>query len=290
MRPLQRWLVGALAALAPGTVFGQVVTRQLVVERALTADSAEISVILLRRTIYRLELAGSGRPVVVPARPHGRAAYVVDVTSRSDTGLRFEIYPLEDGLHFIRIDSLAPGDAVVARLSRDITQTGYVEERRRRSESMGIAVAAGVHTRYRFHPNGLAEPGAGTDLEACILLERSDRMGSCWGVGRQTLPGSGYAAFWLFGEGRARVGTTSVLRRQADIGLAVRFSQAVSNGPRNIEPRLLSAAAYVRHHLGEADRRGWTLDWMLQLSRLGNAPETEYLNLLRLTAGLTWVP
>jgi hypothetical protein len=180
------------------------------------------------------------------------------------------------------------------RLYRAVGVTRGVAERRDGGFALGVVVAGGVHSGYRLDPTGGAAPRGGSDLEACLLAETTDRLGTCLGLARQAFPDAGFSVTWAFIEERLRLASTTFLGgRRTDLGASLRYSAGFSVGPRAVDPALFSFGLQVTQHLAtEERRRGASLFIAWQHSTLGRAIETEpeMLRSDRFTAGVVWLP
>jgi hypothetical protein len=136
------------------------------------------------------------------------------------------------------------------------------------------------------------DPSGGSDFEACLLLEIGDRAGTCLGFAKQSFPDAGYTGGWFVVEERVRLLSRQFLgTRTTDFAAAFRYSKGASIGPRHLDPDMLGLGLLMTQHFSTTGRqRGWRtfLEW--QHGRLGNAPETEFLDTDRFTLGLVWVP
>ncbi len=267
--------------------------RVLLLEHRFGPDSAGQTVVTLeRQVVYWVELTGPGTPVFQPIRGRPRPAFVVPIVEGAGhQPRRFEVYALQAGPHVLTLADLPPGTTTLLRLYRDVVETGRITAKRERQGALGLSIAGGLHSGYRLDPTGGADPHGGNDVEGCLLLEAGDRFGTCVGVEWQSFPDAAYAVTWLFIEQRARLLTGSIVGRRTDLGAALRYGQALSAGPRHLNPALLGLGLYVRQHLApEGRRRGLSIVCAWQHGRLGNAPETERLDTDRLTAGITWIP
>jgi hypothetical protein len=252
-------------------------------------SAAPVVVHMERGGVYWVRLSGPGTPVLQP-QGGGQAASVVAVTGAAAEHRWFQVRAIQAGPHVVSVIDQTAGATSLLRLYRDVVATRRTADRRDREVTGGVAVAAGVHTGYRFDPTGGADPGGGSDVEACALIETGGRFGTCVGFARQSLPDAGFIAYWLFLEPRVRLADSDFLAgRRTELGAALRISQALSAGPRHLSPQLLGIGLYVIHRLSTG-RHGWSLQGAWQHGRLGNAPETELLDTDRFTAGMIWIP
>ena len=281
-------LVAQRPARAPDSV------RVLVFERQFGADSAGDVVVSLEASIvYRAEVSGPGTPVFQPIARNGQPAFVVPVGPGPSTqSQRFEVYVRRTGPHRVSLAELPPGSTATLRLYRDTGLTRHIAERRDRAFALGLVLSGGVHSGYRLDPTGGADPRGGRDVEGCLLAATGDRLGTCLGVGRQSFPDAHFFVSWVFAEEQVRLVSGRFLGgRRTDLGAALRYSQALSAGPRNLHPALLTFGLQVTQHFATGGRRrgsGVFVAW--QHSRLGDAPETEILDTDRFTAGVIWMP
>ncbi len=93
----------------------------LLLEHTFRADSADsILLTLTRRIVYRAEVAGPGTPALQPVRRRDRQAYLVPSAEGASDQLRqFNLYPLENGPHWLRLDGVPAGAAVLVRIYGD---------------------------------------------------------------------------------------------------------------------------------------------------------------------------
>lgn len=267
--------------------------RVLLLEHHFPADSPSQAVATLRQhVVYWAYVTGPGTPAFQPEQT-GRAALVLLVDSTSMAGVRrFEVHAFRDGPHVVTMTDLPGGTAATLRLYQDVVETQRITENRERVVTLGALLAGGFHSGYRLDPTGGADPRGGADYEACLLLETGSRLSTCLGATRQMLPDAGYNVTWLFIEERARVATAALVGgRRTDFAVALRYSSAPTAGPRTLNPGMLGAGVYVIQHLSARGlRHGVRIVAGWQHGRLGNAPETEFLDTNRFTAGVIWVP
>lgn len=266
----------------------------LLLEHRFGPDSAaSIVVSLERRVVYMAELTGPGTLVLQPVRRRPRPAFLVPIAEGvGDQPRRFEVYAVQAGPHLVSLSDLPEGTSATLRIYEDVLETRRIAEKRDREFAIGLLVAGGFHTGYRFDPTGGADPDGGSDLEGCIFLEAGNRFGTCVGGGRQSFPDAGFTATWLFIEERVRLVTGQFLGgRRTDLGAALRYSQALAVGPRHLSPGLLGVGVQVTQHFAtEGRRRGLRVFFAWQHSRLGDAPETELLDTDRYSVGFIWMP
>jgi hypothetical protein len=266
----------------------------LVLEHQFGPDSAGNVVVNLEGSIvYWAEVSGPGTPVLQPVARNGQPAFVVPMGAGSNPQpQRFEVYARRTGPHRVSLSDLPPGGTATLRLYRDTGLTRRIAERRDRAFAVGLLLAGGVHNGYRLDPTGGADPRGGRDLEGGLLAESGNRLGTCLGVGRQSFPDAHFSVTWVFLEERVRIVSGRFLGgRRTDLGAALRYSQALDAGPRNLYPALLTFGLHVTQHLAtEGRRRGSGVFVAWQHSRLGNALETEFLDTDRFTAGVIWMP
>jgi len=267
--------------------------RELLLEHRFRPDSADsIVVILEQHIIYWAELTGPGAPLFQPQRRRPRPAFLVPIASGAgDQTRRFEVYALQAGPHVVSLSGLPPGTTATLRLYRDVVETRRIAEKLDRELAVGVLVAGGFHSGYRLDPIGGADPHGGGDVEACILAQTA-RFGTCVGVGRQSFPDAGFVATWVFIEERVRLASSSFWgTRLTEFGVALRYSQGITVGPRSLNPGLLGVGLYVTQYIAIKGRRGGSrIFGAFQHNRLGLAPETELLDSNRFTTGIAWTP
>jgi hypothetical protein len=286
-------LASSSLLVAQEGAIGRDSARVLLLEHRFGPDSAGTIVVRLeRRVAYWVEVTGPGTPEFEPIRRRPLAAFLVPIAEgQGDHPRRFELYAVQAGPHQVSLSDLPPGTSATLRLYRDVLETRRIAEKRDREFSVGLVVAVGFHSGYRLDPTGGANPAGGGDAEGCLVAETGNRFGTCIGVERQTFPDAGFTATWLFVEQRARLVSTSVVGRRTDLGAALRYSQALSAGPRHLNPGLLGFGLYLRQYLEpDGHRRGSSIFCAWQHGRLGNAPETERVDTDRLRVGFTWMP
>jgi hypothetical protein len=291
---------GVLCAVPTEPARAQVVagpgdgTRVLVLEHRFGADEADsVAVALVRGVVYRAELTGAGTLLIVSRRRGGPSAFLVPVAgAAADAPRHFEVYAVQAGAHVVRVADVPPGTAVTLRLYQDVALGRRIAERRDRGTAIGLLVAGGIHSGYRLDPAGDPTPRGGRDAEGCLLIEPGDRLGTCVGAGRQSFPAESLSVTWAFIEGRVRLASTRLLFGwRTDLGVAARFSDALSSGPLNVSAALFSYGLQLTQHFSpQRWRRGWSLVVAWQHGRLGYAPETEFLTTDRVTAGVVWLP
>ena len=265
--------------------------RQVVLEHQFRAASEQVTVVLRRNAVYQAELLGPGTPTFEPLN-HARAAFVLPTGDTTAQLRRFELHVFVNGPHVVRISDLTTGDSVVLVLYADTLETARIARNRDRAASLGLSVAAGIHSGYRLDPTGGNDPRGGGDVEACALLEAGNRFGTCVGYAKQAFPDAQYSASWIFLEERVGLISRQWLgASMTDLSAMLRYSKGLSIGPRNLSPDMLGLGLLVTQHFSsEGLRRGWRAFLSWQHGRLGNAPETEFLDTERLTLGLIWSP
>lgn len=253
-------------------------------------SALKIVVAMERQTVYRAEVTGPGTPAFRPQR-RGRAAFVLEITGDTSGGRRwFEVHVFQAGPHVVSLSDRPPGATTLLQLYEEVAETRWIKADIDDQVRAGVSIAAGAHTGYRFDATGGSDPRGGADVEACFMIQTGGPFGTCAGLARQSFPDAGYTATWVFIEPRLVLGSGEFLwGRRTDLGAALRFSQAVSAGPRNLDPRLLGIGLFVVHRLS-AGRRGWSVQAAWQHSRLDNAPETDRIDTDRFTAGVIWMP
>lgn len=265
----------------------------IILDQQFRSDTEEAVVVLHRQVVYRAVLNGPGLLTVESQRSH-RAVFLVPVGDTTAQPRRFELYALANEPHRVQITNLPPGGAASLQILRDSVETERIAEKLDRSASLGVLFAAGAHTGYRLDPTGGSDPRGGSDVDACMLLEVGDRLGTCLGLTREAFPDARYTANWLFLEERIRVGSRTWLRDHAtDLAVTVRLSKGVSIGPRRLDPDLVGAGVQLVQSLSPSHRRrGWRiiLGWAHSLLRDAPETETEFLHVDRLTGGFMWVP
>jgi len=268
--------------------------RVLVLEHRFTADSIQpVPVTLQTRVVYWAEVTGPGTPDFQAIDRHGRPVLVLLIDSTSVSEMRrFEVHVFRNTSYGVTLSGVPPGASATLRLYHDVIETHRIAAKRERALAVGVHVAGGLHSGYRLDPTGGADPRGGSDFEACLLAETGSRFSTCVGASRQAFPDAGLNVTWLFIEERARVGTAALLAgRRTDFGVALRFSRGPKVGPRALDPSVLGVGVYVLQRLApERQRRGFSVFAGWQYGRLGDAPETEFLNSNRVTAGLIWLP
>ena len=285
--PLER--LSAQGGAAPGDS-----ARVMLFEHRFGGDKGDsVAVGLVRGVVYGAELTGTGTLLIESRRRGGSPAFLVPLGDASgDAPRRFEVYAVLAGPHVVRVTGRAPGAVVTLRFFRDVALGRRIAERQDRGFAIGLLVAGGVHSGFRLDPAHDASPLGGRDVEGCLLIESGGRFGACVGGGRQSFPGENVSVTWAFIEGRARLASGRLLSDwRTDVGVAVRFSDALSSGTLHVSAELFSYGFQVTQHLSPGQlRRGWSLFAAWQHGRLGYAPETEFLTTDRLTAGIIWIP
>jgi hypothetical protein len=267
-------------------------SRVLLLEHRFGSDSSNHVVVQLERgVVYRVEITGPGAPSLQPIKAGALAALLVPVGAATGDGPRqFQAYPYQAGPHAIRLSDVPSGSTAMLRLYRDAGFTRQSRERREHGLAFGVEVGAGIHSGYRLDPTGGANPRGGNDIEGCFLAQAGDLYGTCIGLGRQAFPDASYNVAWAFIEEQGRLVSVHLVGgRRTDLGATLRFSHALSAGPRSLSPSLLSIGLSVIQHLSTQGRRGVSVFCGWQHGRLGFAPETEKLDTDRFAAGVSWV-
>jgi len=265
--------------------------RQVVLEHQFRAGSEPVTIDLRRNAVYKAELAGPGTPTFEPV-DGSRPVFVLPIGDTTAYLRRFELHVFATGPHVVRIADLTPRDSAFLVLYADTLETARIARNRDRAAALGLSVAAGIHSGYRLDPTGGDDPRGGGDVEACLLLEAGDRFGTCVGYAKQAFPDAQYSASSVFLEERVRLISRQWLgSRTTDLSAMLRYSKGLSVGPRNLSPDMLGVGLLLTQRLSsDGLRRGWRAFLAWQHGRLGNAPETEFLDTDRLTFGLIWSP
>jgi hypothetical protein len=288
------WLALALVCVGQSSLGAQASPpngQVVVLDHVFHGDTDEITLVLRRKVLYRAELYGPGA-LTVESQRSKRAVFLVPIGDTTAQPRRFELYALANEPHLVRITGLPPGDSASLRILRDSAETERIAEKLDRSASFGVLVAAGAHTGYRLDPTGGSDPKGASDVDACMLLEVGDRLGTCLGVNREAFPDARYTSNWLFLEERIRVGSRRWLHdHTTELAVTIRLSKGISIGPRRLDPDLVGAGVQLIQRLSPPPRRrGWRVFLGWAHSVLRDAPETEFLDVDCLTAGLMWVP
>ena len=307
---IHRWLVFVRALLTTTLLAAVLVTasllqgqgeatsrdsgRVLLFELQFSPDSTESVVAVLERgVVYWAELTGPGTLAFQPVRRRGRPAFLVPDTARAnDHHRRFEVYAVHAGPHAVTVSERPPGSAAGLRLYRDVIETRRIVSKLDRQPAIGVVIGGGLHSGYRLHPTSGADADRGQDVEGCVLAETGGRFGTCLGVGRQTLPGEGLTATWIFIEQRGGlVSARWVGGRRTDLGASLRYGQVLSAGTWHRNPGLAAFGLYVTQHFpADGRRRGLSAFCAWQHGRLVNTVETERRDTDRFTVGLIWLP
>lgn len=293
-RAFPRWwpVVGLMVAVGATSLGAQTPTQPgSVVEHRFEGGAADSIVVELRnRVVYWAEVVGPGTPSLRPVHRYHGAPLVVPHEDRESR--RFEIHPGASDSYVVTLEGLLPGTPATLRIVLDEPATQRMAEQRERDLALGLMVGAGRHSAYRIDPTGGLDPRGGSDFEACIMVRTGSPIDGCLGVGRQTFPDADYDVTWLFVEPRVRLVSAHLFGGSlTDLTAAFRLAQAPETGPRTLDPVQLAFGVYVTQHLsGDGRRRDWSIYTAWHHGRLGNTPETEMLNVDRITAGLLWVP
>mgnify|MGYP003576034852 FL=1 len=272
-------------------VRSQTVNRVLMTELHFGLDSARPSTLELEKgTIYWAELVGRGTPLVKPVRG-GRDAFLVPVEDGKDPP-RFQIYPYESGLHEVSlVDRNSTGIATL-RVYRDVAETERVRKEQDGGVMVGLMFAGGAHSGLGLDSVVGTHPRGGSNYEACVLMQSSNRFATCVGGARQYMPDYDEAVGWLFLEERARLFTvTPVGTHNTHVGVAVRLSKSLGVGTHPTYPSMLSFGVHVTQHLaGGGRRRGWSLVAGWQHGPLKGTDTSEDPVADQIVAGLIWIP
>jgi hypothetical protein len=275
---------------SPALASSQTTNRVLLVEVHFGRDSAGIPTLELEKgTVYWAEVVGRGTPSVKAVRS-GREAFMVPVEEGSDPR-RFQIYPFESGLHSMSLADQDSAGTATLRLYRDVAETERVRNVDDRGGVFGFLFAGGVHSGLALDSLAGASPSGGSNYEACLLMQSSDRFATCIGGMRQYLPDEDFVAGWLFLEERARLFSVRALGgHYTDLGVAVRLSKSMGVNGRNVYPGMLGFGVHVTQHLTGGRRRGLSVvaGWehaSLKGEYTSKDPVTD-----QVVAGLIWVP
>jgi len=283
----------ALHVASAPLVRSQTVPRVLIAELHFGHDSAGTPTVELKKeTVYWAEVVGRGTPVLKAVKS-GREAFLVPVEDGSEpTPARFHIYPMESGLHAVTLVDQDSAGTALLRLHRDVAETERVHRLNEEGGIIGLVFAAGVHSGLGLDSLAGPSPSGGSNYEACLLMQSSDRFATCVGGARQYMPDEDLLVGWLFLEERARLLTVRPLgNRNTDFGVAVRLSKSMGVGSRAVYPGMLSFGLHVRQHLNAGGhRRGLSgvMSWQhgaLKGSYASKDPTTD-----EFVAGLIWVP
>jgi hypothetical protein len=272
-------------------VRSQAVNRVFIAELHFGLDSARTSRLELEKgTIYWAELVGRGTPLVKPARG-GREAFIVPVEDGKDPP-RFQIYPYESGLHEVSLVDRSSAGIATLRLYRDVAETERVRKEQDGGVMVGLMFAGGAHSGLGLDSVAGPNPRGGSNYEACLLIQSSDRFATCVGGARQYMPDYDEAVGWLFLEERARLFTvTPVGTHNTDVGVAVRLSKSLGVGTHAVYPSMLSFGVHVTQHLaGGGRRRGWSLVAGWQHGSLKGTHTSKDPVADQIVAGLIWIP
>ncbi|HKA60125.1 MAG TPA: hypothetical protein VKD28_16020 [Gemmatimonadales bacterium] len=272
-------------------VRSQTVNRVLIAELHFGPDSAKTSRLELEKeTIYWAEVVGRGTPLLTPVRG-GREAFIVPVEDGKEPP-RFQIYPYASGPHVVSLVDRDSAGVATVRLYRDVAETERVQKQQDRGVMVGLMFAGGAHSGLGLDSVAGPDPRGGSNYEACILMQSSDRFATCVGGARQYMPDYDEAVGWLFLEERARLFTaTPVGTHNTDVGVAVRLSKSLGVGSRGIYPAMLSFGVHLTQHLaGGGRRRGWSIVAGWQHGSLKGTHTSQDPVADQLVAGLIWIP
>lgn len=285
-------VIAVLAALASSPPLGhaQNVQRVFIAELHFARDSSGTPTLELKKDmVYVAEVVGRGMPVLKVVGS-GRNAFVVPIAD-GEQPPRFQIYPFQTGLYSVSLEDQDSTETATLRLYRDVTQTRRVREVKETGGIVGFVFAAGVHSGLGLDSVAGPAPRGGSNYEACLLMQSSDRFATCLGGARQYMPDQDYVAGWLFIEERARLVTVRPFgNHDTDLGVALRLSKSMGVDDRAIYPGMLSFGVHVQQHLGARHRRGlsFVASWehgSLKGTHTSQDPVTD-----QLVAGLIWVP
>lgn len=287
----------AVQISSPSEVHSQATNRVQLVELHFRRDSAGTPTLELdKETVYWAELEGRGTPLLQSMR-NGRQAFLVPVDSGGEPR-HFHIYPLESGLHSVSlVDSGGGGGGgsiAILRLYRDVAETERFRSKRDREDGVafGFTFAGGVHTGLSFDSLAGTDPAGGSNYEACLYLQASDRFATCAGGARQYFPDEDVLVGWLFLEERARLFSARTLGdHTTDFGVALRLSKSTGVDGRNTYPSMLGFGLLITHHLAAAGRRGGlsvVAAW--QHGLLKGAENSQDRVTDQFVAGLLWIP
>ncbi len=294
LRAFPRWwrVAGLLVALRVTPLVAQTPTPSgSPVEHRFEGGAPDSLVVELRdRVVYWAEVIGPGTPSFRPVHRYHGLPLIVSHEDRESR--RFEIHPGASDRYVVTLAGLSPGTFATLRLVLDEPATQRMAEQHEQDLAVGLMIGAGRHSAYRIDPTGGFDPRGGSDFEACMMVRTGGPIDGCLGVGRQTFPDADYDVTWLFVEPRVRLVSAHLFGGSlTDLTAGFRVAQAPETGPRSLDPVQLALGVYVTQHLsGDGRRRDWSIYTAWHHGRLGNTPETEMLNVDRITAGLLWVP
>ncbi len=294
LRAFPRWwrVAGLLVALRVTPLVAQTPTPSgSPVEHRFEGGAPDSLVVELRdRVVYWAEVIGPGTPSFRPVHRYHGLPLIVPHEDRESR--RFEIHPGASDRYVVTLAGLSPGTFATLRLVLDEPATQRMAEQHEQDLAVGLMIGAGRHSAYRIDPTGGFDPRGGSDFEACMMVRTGGPIDGCLGVGRQTFPDADYDVTWLFVEPRVRLVSAHLFGGSlTDLTAGFRVAQAPETGPRSLDPVQLALGVYVTQHLsGDGRRRDWSIYTAWHHGRLGNTPETEMLNVDRITAGLLWVP
>jgi hypothetical protein len=177
-------------------------------------------------------------------------------------------------------------------LYRDVAETERVRKEQDGGVMVGLMFAGGAHSGLGLDSVAGPNPRGGSNYEACLLMQSSDRFATCVGGARQYMPDYDEAVGWLFLEERARLFTvTPVGTHNTDVGVAVRLSKSLGVGTHAVYPSMLSFGVHVTQHLaGGGRRRGWSLVAGWQHGSLKGTHTSKDPVADQIVAGLIWIP
>jgi hypothetical protein len=272
-------------------VRSQTVNRVLIAELHFGPDSAKTSRLELEKeTIYWAEVVGRGTPLVKPVRG-GREAFLVPVED-GKAPPRFQIYPYHSGSYAVSLVDRDSAGIATLRLYRDVAETERVRKEQDGGVMVGLMLAGGAHSGLGLDSVAGPDPRGGSNYEACVLMQSSERFATCVGGARQYMPDEDEVVGWVFLEERARLFTlTPVGTHNTDVGVAVRLSKSLGIGSRGVYPGMLSFGVHLTQHLaGGGRRRGLSVVAAWQHGSLKGTHTSQDPVADQLVAGLIWIP
>lgn len=280
-----------LQVLSASPARPQAVNRVLIAELQFAHDSSGTPTLELKKqTVYWAEIVGRGTPLL-KAVGSGREVFLVPGEDTSEPQ-SFRVYPAWSGLYAVTIEDQDSSAAVTLRVYRDVAETERIRGNEDRGGIVGFVFALGAHTGLGLDSLAGPAPSGGSNYEACLLMQSSDRFATCLGGARQYMPSEDYVAGWLFIEERARLFTVQPLgTHNTDFGVALRLSKSMGVESRPIYPGMLSFGFHVTQHLsGAGRRRGMSLVASWQHGSLKGTNTSKDPVADQFVAGLIWVP